>query len=97
MESHIKKGSKDQIKCSECEYSCNKKITLKKHINTKHQITNESEEELDLFQLEIVSDEEIYVCNLCHEGLDSEHEARKHLKETHKKVFKLHKEKNILV
>ena len=43
-------------------------------------------------QLEIVSDEEVYVCNLCDEGLDSEHEVRKHLKETHKKVFELHKE-----
>ena len=69
MEGHIKKGSKEQIKCLECEYSCNKKITLKKHINTKHQITNEalsnteseSEGEFDLFQLEIVSDEEVYV------------------------------------
>ena len=42
LESHIKKGSKEQIKCSECEYSCNKNITLKKDINTKHQITNEA-------------------------------------------------------
>ena len=105
MESHTKKGLKEKIKCSKCECSCNKKITLKKHINTKHQITNEamgnteseSEGEFDLFQLEIVSDKEVYVCNLCDEGLDSEHEVRKHLKDTHKKVFKLHKEKNILV
>ena len=105
MESHIKKGSKEQLKCSECEYSCNKKITLKKHKNTKQQITNEtlgnteseSEGEFDLFQLEIVSDEEVYVCNLCDEGLDSEPEVRKHLKVNNKKVFELHKEKNILV
>ena len=74
-----------------CEYSCDSKITLKKHINKKHQITNEaeseSEGEYDLFQLEIVSDEEVYVCNLCDEGLNSENEVKKHLKEAHKKVF----------
>ena len=32
----------------------------------------ESEGEFDLFQLEMVNDEEMYVCNLCDEGLDSE-------------------------
>ena len=52
---------------------------------------------MDLFQLEIVSDEEVYVCNLCDEDVDSEHKVRKHLKATHKKVFELHKEKNILL
>ena len=72
-----------------------KKITLKKHINTKHQVINresgdtesESEGDFDLFQLETVSDEEVYVCNLCNEGLDSAHEVKEHLKEIHKKVF----------
>ena len=69
-------------------------------MNIKHQIENEalrntesgSEGEYDLFQLEIVSDEEVYVCNLCDEGLDSEYEVKKHLKELHKKVFELHEE-----
>ena len=55
---------------------------------------SESEGDYDLFQLEIVSDEEVYVCNLCDEGLDSEHEVKEHLKEKHKKVFELHKEDN---
>ena len=95
MKSHIMKGSKDHIKCTECEYSCKQTIALKKHINTKHQVINEelgdteseSEDDFDLFQLEIVSDEEVYVCNLCNEGLDSAHEVKEHLKETHKKVF----------
>ena len=50
---------------------------------------SESEGEFDLFQLEVVSDEEVYVCNLCDEGLDSEAEIREHLKEKHKKELKL--------
>ena len=49
------------------------------------------------FQLEIVSDEEIYVCNLGDEGLSSEYEVKKHLKKTNKKVFELHKEENVLL
>ena len=49
---------------------------------------SESEGELDLFQLEVVSDEEVYVCNLCDEGLDSEAELREHLKKKHNKVLK---------
>ena len=48
---------------------------------------SESEGELDLFQLEVVSDEEVYVCNLCDEGSDSEAEIREHLKQKHKKVL----------
>ena len=99
MKSHKKKGSKEYINWYECENSCDSKITLKKHINQKHQITNkaesESDGEYDLFQLEIVSDEEVYVCNLCDEGLDSENEVKKHLKETQKKVFELIDEGNI--
>ena len=88
MKSRTKEGWKEYMKCSECEYSSDSKITLKKHINKKkHQIRNkgesESEGEYDLFQVEIVSDEEVYVCYLCDEGLDSEDEVKKHLKEKH--------------
>ena len=87
MTSHKNKGRKEHIKCSECEYICNRKTTLKKHINTKHQITNEasgdaeseSKWEFDFFRLKIVSDEEVYECNLCDEGLDSEYEVKEHL------------------
>ena len=49
---------------------------------------NESEGKYDLFQLEVVSDEEVYVCNLCDEGLDSEAEVKEHLKSKHKKELK---------
>ena len=36
IEKHLKKGSPDLMKCSVCDYSCKRKGTLKKHINTKH-------------------------------------------------------------
>ena len=44
-------------------------------MNTNHPILNEelgdtqseSEDELDLFQLEVVSDKVVYVCNICDE------------------------------
>ena len=49
---------------------------------------SESEGKYDLFQLEVVSDEEVYVCNLCDEGLDSEAEVREHLKSKHKNELK---------
>ena len=50
---------------------------------------SESEAEFDLFQLEIVSDKEVYACNLCNEGFDSKYEVKEHLKQTHEEVFKL--------
>ena len=41
----------------------------------------EPEGELDLFQLEVVSDKEVYyACNLCNEGFNSEDEVKDHLK-----------------
>ena len=71
----MQKESKYHIKCSKCKYSCKRKETLKKHNNTKHQYKSEEsyetskeyEEVLDLFHLEVVSDEEVYICNLCDE------------------------------
>ena len=48
---------------------------------------SESEGDFDLFQLEIVRDEDVQSCNLCNDGLDSAHEEKEHLKETHIKVF----------
>ena len=74
-------------------------------MNTQHSILNEelgdteseSEEELDLFQLEVVSDEEVYVCNLCDEGFDSEAKVKGHLKETHKKDLEFNEEGNVWI
>ena len=106
IKSHaVQKESKEHMKCSKCDYSCKakRKETLKKHIHTKHQYeseepgdtSSESEDELDLFQLEVVSDEEVYICNLCDEGFDSESEVKDHLKETHRKVFEIYEEGNV--
>ena len=50
---------------------------------------------MDLFQLEVVSDEEVYICNLCNEGFDSEPEVKDHLKETHRKVFEINEKGNV--
>jgi hypothetical protein len=33
-------SSKPLFKCNQCDYACGKEITLKKHINTKHQNPN---------------------------------------------------------
>ena len=104
MKSHTRKGQKEHIKCSQCEYSCDSQSTLKKHVNTKHQITkeassdaeSESEGEYDLFQLEIVSDEEVYVCNLCDEGFYSEYEVKKHLKELLRKFLNFMRNENVI-
>ena len=41
-----KKGD-EKFKCEECSYETMKIITLKKHINTKHGITKESNEEVN--------------------------------------------------
>ena len=68
----MRKESKYHIKCSLCKYSCKRKETLKKHNNTKHQYKSEEscdkskeyEEVLDLFHLEVVSDEEVYMGGL---------------------------------
>ena len=35
---------------------------------------------MNLFQLEVVSDEEVCACNLCNEGFNSEDEVKDHLK-----------------
>ena len=68
----------------------NSNLIVSSILNTSYrnkQTESESEGDFDLFQLEIVSDEEVYVCNLCNEGLDSAHEVKEHIKETHKKFF----------
>ena len=64
---------------------------IKKHchneLSGKETSDNESESEgkYDLFQLEVVSEEEVYVCNLCDEGLNSKAEVREHLKKSIRK------------
>ena len=50
----------------------------------------ESEGEFDFFQLEVVIDKEVYVCNLFDEGLDSEAEVKGTPKKKHKKELKFY-------
>ena len=40
----------------------------------------------------IVNNDEVYACNLCIEGLDSEEDVKKHLKDKHDKVVEKDKE-----
>ena len=58
---------------------------------------SESEEELDLFQLEVVSDKVVYVCNICDKGFDSEAKVKGHLKETHNKVLEFNEGGNVWI
>ena len=94
IKSHVQKESKA---------ASERREALKKHINTKHQYkseepcdtSSESKDELDLFQLEVVRDEEVYICTLCDEGFDSESEVKDHLKKTHRKVFEIIEDGNV--
>ena len=98
MEGHEGEGI---IKCLQCLYSCEKKVTLKKHMNTKHPFegSNDSESRYDdeqndndieddmLYDIEIVNGEPVCVCNLCSEGLDNAEELINHMKESHNRVL----------
>ena len=55
-----------EIKCSHCEFCCDKEINMRKHINTKHsnEVTNTEGtrcdfmvDQNDMFQIEIVEGE----------------------------------------
>ena len=92
---------KEDIKCSECEFTCERVITLQKHVNTKHQrilepsnnnndeSDSESEDGRDKFTIEMVNNEEVYACNLCIQGLDYKEEIMNHLKEKHDRVIEV--------
>ena len=98
MERHAGEGI---IKCLQYLYSCEKKDTLKKHMNTKHPFegSNNSEPRYDdeehntyiednmLYDIEIVNGEAVCVCNICSEGLDNAEEVRNHMKESHDRVL----------
>ena len=109
-----------QYNCNTCDFKCKKKITLQKHINTKHTAmvkvdkqdvdfmkenlaeidvreTTEivsieevkhnhefSNEELDdWFQMEVLDNEIVYVCNLCDEVFTEIDVLKKHLIQIH--------------
>ena len=41
----------------------------------------------DLFKLEVLDSEQIYVCNVCDNFFDSEDKIKKHITEDHKEVI----------
>ena len=41
----------------------------------------------DMFQLEIVEDEQVFACNICNEGFDKHDEIKKHIEENHKDII----------
>ena len=38
----------------------------------------------DMFQLELVKDEQVFACNICNEGFDRHNEVKKHIEEYHR-------------
>ena len=76
------------IKCSHCEFGCDKEITMIKHINTKHSKKETNTERTrcdfmvdqnDLFQIKIVEGEMFYACNICDECYNSIEEGNRHI------------------
>ena len=77
-------------------------LSIKKHVNNKHSIQNIEEQENilsktectidgiegieDMFQLEIFDGEQVYACNVCDQGFDTEGEIRDHILEDHKDI-----------
>ena len=61
-------------------------------MNTKHfkedsktyeHITNEN----NMFQIELVEDETVYVCNTCDQGFEISEEVKKHIQEVHQDII----------
>ena len=84
------------IKCSHCEFCCDKEITMRKHNNTKHSNEETNTESTrcdfmvdqnDMFQIEIVEGEMLYACNICDEGYDSIEEVNRHIKHAHEDLL----------
>ena len=94
------------VKCLKCLYSCENKITLQKHMNTKHPLIDPAnvlseedtdincdiEDEQELYNIEMVNGEPLWACNLCNDGLDSEEEIITHIKESHNRVVSITEE-----
>ena len=85
-----------EIKCSHCEFWCDKEITMRKHINTKHSNEESNNEgtrcdfmvdQNDMFQIKIVEGEMFYACNICDEGYDSIEEVNRHIEHAHKDLL----------
>ena len=93
-DNHLKKIG-HELKCDECDFVGNTDLSIKKHVNTEHSIQNIEEQENnssktdctidgiegieDMFQLEILDGEQVYACNFCDQGFDTEDEIRNHI------------------
>ena len=82
------------------ELSLNKHMTTK-HESKSDQLANQKEIDAietvcsfegievieDMFQLEIVEDEQVFACNICNEGFDKHNEVKKHIENYHKVII----------
>ena len=61
----------------------------------KHSVSDEKSKEReiehfdfeDYFQIEVVDGESLFVCNVCNEGLENEHEIEEHIKNNHESLL----------
>lgn len=100
--SNSKKSAGD-LKCEKCGFIGQTNVSLKKHVNTKHpdecfesskiEGVNLPEADCildgidDLFQMEIVEGEKLYVCNVCDKGFEEDDKIRKHIQRNHKEII----------
>ena len=89
-------------KCGKCEFVGKTELQLKKHFNTKHpnkcvETADEKKSGVnnanctldginDMFQIEIVDGEQVYVCSICDEGFDTDDEIRNHILKDHEEI-----------
>ena len=91
-----------EFKSDKCDFVGKTELFIKQHKNTKHPLKNIEEkgssikvdcnleviEDIeDLFQLEVLDSEQVYVCNVCNHGFDMEDKIKKHIIEDHKKII----------
>ena len=91
------------LKWNKCDYVGETVLFINRHINTKHILQNREENKInlnkiagaldgienikDLFQLEVLGGEQIYVCNVCDNGFDNEDKIKKHIMEDYKEII----------
>ena len=77
--------SKDIHHCDECEYNCEKKITLNKHKNTKHINVNSNNTDKS------ITAKNKFLCDQCNYSCQSKSSFKKHVSQKHelhdKKAF----------
>ena len=98
---HEQRKIASNFSCSKCDYDCSSEVSLKKHRNTKHTVRYDQaakdfsdgvedcglEGIEDMFQLEVLEGKEIYACNICNEGFDTNDEIKNHIEIAHKDIL----------